>query len=237
MLARGVVSASEWFKNWSNFDIDEIFTKSELREYAKDDLVYRDFEHPEMILIVTGSVWACLINGRTVAKFGLMYPSSLVGVAQMLTATNITKAEEVFYEYKAAEDSLALAIPTVVFMSRLEQKPLLWRATAEAVINYQRSSLKINLLLNSGPIKNRLILAVYQLAASGRLGQGILRKTELSISQEELALLIQSTRPYVNRALRELASEGLIRLGYKHLEVIDFGALEQIVARSVAPPD
>ncbi len=46
-------------------------------------------------------------------------------------------------------------------------------------------------------------------------------RSEIEITQEELALLAAVSRPLVNRALQELEAEGLIRLGRSAITVFD----------------
>jgi CRP/FNR family transcriptional regulator, cAMP and macrophage regulator len=55
--------------------------------------------------------------------------------------------------------------------------------------------------------------------------QGVVR-----LPQSTLAQLLGATRPAVNRVLKALEAEGLIRLGYREVEVADSSALERIAA-------
>jgi CRP-like cAMP-binding protein len=48
------------------------------------------------------------------------------------------------------------------------------------------------------------------------------------LPQATLAQLLGATRPAVNRILKTLETDGLIRLGYREIEVADPRALERI---------
>jgi CRP-like cAMP-binding protein len=50
------------------------------------------------------------------------------------------------------------------------------------------------------------------------------------LPQATLAQLLGATRPAVNRVLRGMEAEGLIRLGYREIEVADTQGLERIAA-------
>ena len=52
------------------------------------------------------------------------------------------------------------------------------------------------------------------------------------LPQSTLAELLGATRPAINRVLKGLESDGLIRLGYREIEVADPRALERIAATS-----
>ena len=54
----------------------------------------------------------------------------------------------------------------------------------------------------------------------------------MRLPQSTLAELLGATRPAVNRVLKGLESDGLIRLGYREIEVADPRALERIAASS-----
>ncbi|MGH2655764.1 MAG: Crp/Fnr family transcriptional regulator [Actinomycetota bacterium] len=56
--------------------------------------------------------------------------------------------------------------------------------------------------------------------------------TPARLPQSTLAELLGATRPAVNRVLKGLESDGLIRLGYREIEVADPRALERIAATS-----
>ncbi|RUQ33389.1 MAG: winged helix-turn-helix transcriptional regulator [Candidatus Competibacteraceae bacterium] len=50
----------------------------------------------------------------------------------------------------------------------------------------------------------------------------------VSVSQSELAEMLGYTRPIVNKELRRLADEGLIRITYRHIAVPQPTLLHQV---------
>lgn len=58
------------------------------------------------------------------------------------------------------------------------------------------------------------------LLASEGAGDGD-KRTEVRLTQSELAALLGATRQQVNRVLRELAEGGLVRQQYGGIEVLD----------------
>jgi len=225
MIARNVLGESPWLSKWNSSDIDLVFRKSELHDYKKGDLVCQDFASPAMYFLASGSVWACLRNESGSVKFGIVTKSTLLGLSQLL---GNSFQHEAFFEFYAAEDTTALIIPTKVFMERLEAKPNLWRSVTEASIFYQRQCIRLALLLNIGSIKDRLISAIYQYGLSKLLKPPRTPMSLVSVSQEDLADLTQSSRQHVNRALRELEADGLLSLGYKRIDILDPIALENL---------
>ncbi|MDD0809281.1 Crp/Fnr family transcriptional regulator [Curvibacter sp. RS43] len=234
MFARDLIGKSKWFSAWSSADIDDFFAKSELRSYKKHDLLYRDYQATELIFLVEGSAWACLQSDQGIVRFGLVRPSIVVGLSQLLGETF---SDEPCYEFYLAEDSLALAIPTSALKERLLARPVLWQSVAKAAILYQRHCIKLALLLYAGPTKERLVSALFQFGASVAMRSNSLSTRGVDISQEDLAILIQASRQHVNRALKELEAEGVIALGYKRIEIVNSTELERLaLARLMFKP-
>jgi len=224
-LVRKLIDNSPWLASWDASDVNEIFDKGELREYEKAELVYKDYETPEILFIATGSIWICLRNTHGIAKFGMMFPTSMIGVSQLLRNA---LSDSPCYEFYAVEKCVVFAVPTKIFLDRLANKPLLWRTVAEASIFFQRKCMRLALLLYVGTTKERLSTALHHYGQPKGTKSQPSQTRIVSISQEDLAILIQSSRQHVNRALKELESEGLIVLGYKKIEIIKPDELEHV---------
>ena len=221
--ARHLLSQSQWFRDWPAADLEHILSGSSFREHAKSTLVYRDGSTDELVFLLSGAVWTCLRNERKTVKFGMLYPGALIGLSRLL---HQRLPDEPCYEFHAAEPTRLLALPASTLAAHLDHRPQLWRAMAEATIRYQRHCIRLALVFYAGPVKDRLISALYQFGLSAAADAGRAPQQEVAIPQEELATLIQSSRQHVNRALRELESEGLVKLGYKRIEIVDVQALE-----------
>jgi len=231
LIARKMLDSSQWFDGWDATDIDNFFRHSELREYDKSELLFRDGGGREILLLVTGSVWTCLRQENTQVKFGMLYPGALKGLSQLVRSMT---PDEPCYEYIAAESTLALAIPQSALLDVMSTRPQLWRGIAEATIRYQRHCIKIALLLYTGSTRERLISALYQFGVSRSLVPSRPPNHQIMLSQGELSLLVQSSRPHVNKALRELETEGLIRLSYKRILVTRPDALADLATKRLA---
>lgn len=227
-----MLGTAVWFNNWEASDLDSLFSQSQLREYAKSEMVYQDYQREELLFLVTGSVWCSMQNESGTARFGMIYPCHLIGLGQLMRPT---LDDAPCYVFHAAEPTMALAIPTVAIQAILNGKPLLWRSLAQASILYQRHCIKLALLLYGGSTKERLISALYQFGVSRRHPMTGTLPLEISLSQEELAVLIQSSRPHVNRALRELEDERLISLKYKRIEIQDPMQLQTLALMRQSP--
>lgn len=216
---------SPWFETWPSFEASEVFKWGTIKKYSKGDSVYKDYASDDLCFLAQGSLWACLAGENGLIKFSIISPPGLLGMAQMLGEHLEDKP---CYEFYAAEDSTVLILPSSAIEEQLDKKPLLWRPITEAAIFFQRQCVRQVVLLCCGTIKERLISAIYHYGLSGTSRPYRQYRSLDSISQEEWALMIQSSRQHVNRALRELEQEGILTLGYKRIEIKNPLELERL---------
>lgn len=231
-ITRNLMEASIWFRDLPHSKINNLILNSEFREYKKSEIIYKDFEAKELIFVVSGSVWTCLASISTYFKFGVLLPSSLIGITQILEDLS---ADVAFFDFRAVEDCQVLAIPKTVFVSTIETTPNQWRLFAEAAVRYHRGCIRLALGMYIGPIKNRAISAIQHFGMAALDPSTLVSPISIDLSQEDLAILIQSSRQHVNKALRELEEEQMVRIGYKKIEIIDPMKLARTAA-SLMPP-
>jgi CRP-like cAMP-binding protein len=217
-LIKGKLFKSIWFSNWSDLQIEKLLAGSEVHHFSKSDLIYSDGESEGLFFILSGSIWTCLRSSVEAIKFGIAYPSTMVGLSQISTKFF---HDEPKYEFYAMDEVEALSISANSFLNQLNECPTLWRSTAEAAIVYQRNCIKLALVFYSGDIRDRLISVIYQFGLAAAKHDSRVPELELVIPQEELALIIRSSRQNVNKALRDLESDGLILIGYRKITIAD----------------
>lgn len=232
-VARGLLENSFWFRDWPTEKKARLMAHSEIRPFVKGDLVYRDIEQKELLLLIAGSLWCRLHSQGQASGIGLMYPGALVGLTQILN--DLSPLDACFEFVAASEFGAALAIPTADFIDIVEARPSSWRAMAEAVVQYQRTCLQLVTCMHLGPIRSRVLAALHQFGLSALDPDAPQAPVCIDLSQEELATIIHSSRQHVNKSLRALESEGLVRIGYKRIEIPDPQAFFQI-ARALKLP-
>lgn len=228
---RALMESSIWFKDFPTSKINQLILKSELREYSKSEIIHNDFKQNELIFLISGSVWICQIRKGKNLKFGVMLPSSLIGLSELLLKTN---HDVPFFDFRAAEDCQALAIPTSVFVAVLENSPHQWRVMTEAVIRYHRSCTSLVLGMYLGPITDRVISAIHHYCMSTLNVAKSSETIMIDLTQEALAVIIKSSRQHVNRALNALEQENLLKVGYKKIEITNPAEFSKI-ANSLMP--
>lgn len=225
LLAHRAWASSRWFAGWEDSDLAELSRGSEWRDHRRGEPVYRDGQAAELVLLVSGSVWSGLSLGRALTRFGALQEGTLLGTACL---QGLDPAPAPWFEYHAAGRVQALAVSAHRVIRLLETQPRLWRGVAREAIVAERQRVRSVCLLQMGTVKERLLSALRQFATGLSSPSTPGPDLELVISQEELGQLIHQSRAHVNRALRELAAEGLIELSYKRIRILDPGRLDEL---------
>lgn len=218
LLARRAWGASRWFAAWQAADLEDLARGSEWRQHREGDAVYREGQAAELVLLVAGCVWTSLRTGLASTRFGALPAGSLLGLALL---QGQSPAPEPWFECHATGPVKALAVPAHRVLRVLDSQPRLWREVAQASIACKRQRLQAVCRLQMGSVKERLLSALHQFAFQFSSGSSSAADLELVISQEELGRLIHQSRAHVNRALRDLAAEGLIELSYRRIRILD----------------
>lgn len=223
-LVKKRLEMSLWFSGWSSSQIEKMLLGCSIRNYSKSELIFRDEAADELIFILSGSAWSCLRNEAGAVRFGMAHPSSLLGLSRIIKTRY---HDEPRYEFYAAEDVEILSISRSSFEDQLERDPILWKNAAEASIVNQRHCLKMALMLNAGTVKERVISAIYHFALAVPRHSSRIPDLEMGMQQNDLAILVQTSRQHVNRALQDLQLEGLVKVGYKKIAITDVPMLER----------
>ncbi|MDT0357289.1 Crp/Fnr family transcriptional regulator [Herbaspirillum huttiense F1] len=233
LLTRQVMRSSIWFRNWPTTVLENLLSGSQYRIYKKGDLIYED-SSSHLVFLVSGAVW---LNVRTAVgreKFGMMFSPALLGVSQILERRDLLDS---LCDCVCADECLAVLIPRKTFVSSMQTNPLLWQLFTESLIYHQREWLALGFGLHTGPVRRRVLWTLYKFSRSSGNTKAGSSTLSLDISQEEIAAITQSSRQYVNRVLQQLEREGLLRAGYKKLEVVDTEAFSMMCRNAFSSAD
>jgi CRP/FNR family cyclic AMP-dependent transcriptional regulator len=108
-------------------------------------------------------------------------------------------------------------------LALLEQEPRYWRDFAQLMSQKLRQTFAHveDLCLLPAPVR----LARRLLAMASNYGEAQLRQV-ISLPQEQLALMLAISRQTTNQILRELESQGVLRLNYAEIEIVDLQRLQ-----------
>ena len=122
------------------------------------------------------------------------------------------------------EPCVLLEISEAALERVAESQPDIWRAIADFTYSNMRSVLRLAADVLSLPPRQRLVARLLAAAVAG----GPAEYPVVRISQELLGEMIGVTRKTVNLHLSGLEREGLLRLGYGRIEILDLERLRAV---------
>jgi CRP/FNR family transcriptional regulator, cAMP and macrophage regulator len=194
-------------------DIDALAALLQEEHYTAGATVFRTGGPPDRIGIVRHGVieLSRTLNNRRVVVQILRPGDALGDVGVFLRMT-------VPYEGVALENTLILTIDSVAFHRLLEERPRLalrWlNSISSRLVSYQS---RITELLAGG--------------LEAQIASVLVRRAErgvVNLSQSSLAELVGGRRTSVNRVLKRLEEQDLVRVHYGQVEIVDQNRLAKV---------
>lgn len=124
-------------------------------------------------------------------------------------------------------DSRVLQVPLAVLDDLLGRRPVFWRDLGLLASGKLRLAFSVLEDAAALPLKPRLVRRLLVLAEGhGERTTGVQRV--LDVTQEQLAAMVSSSRQSVNQALKDLEQEGLLRVAYGQIMLIDVEGLRNL---------
>lgn len=191
-------------------DLAELAALLREEHYPAGKAIFQSGDAPTRVGVVRSGVIALArdLNGRRIVLHTLRPGDALgdIGVILRLPAP---------YDGVALEDTLVLTVDSVEFHRLLEQRPRLalrWLGSLSGrVIGYQARLTEVL----AGDIEAQIASVLIHRAVQG----------VVHLNQAHLAELIGASRSSVNRVLRQLEDQNLVRLRYSHVEILDEATL------------
>jgi CRP-like cAMP-binding protein len=125
----------------------------------------------------------------------------------------------------AEEATTLLHIPSATLNTLLTQHPLLWHALGLLLSHKIRLAFLALEELSLQPPASRLARRLLMMARGYGELEGI-SKREIRVPQEQLGQMLALSRQTVNQLLRQLESNGVVRLGRGGIEILDLAQLQ-----------
>lgn len=164
------------------------------------------------------------MTDSSVSAVGLVGPGTVVGLSYAMT-----QGARSGFRYRAHTDAVVVHIPSRVLLDLLDAEPSAWKDMAAMLLRQKREMHSTVLTHIIGSLHQRVAATVERLAHLYGTTEGDTVKLRLQITQEDLAALLQVSRPTINKALRVLESESILALEYKTITILDRKRLQQII--------
>lgn len=187
-------------------DIGELAALLREERYPSGTTVFKMGDAPTRVLIVRrGAVeLSRMLNGRRVV-LQIVRPGEVMGDVGLFLRKTAP------YDGVALEDTVILSVDSVRFHRLLEQRPrLAWRWTISVSGRLESYQSRLMELLAGG--------------LEAQIASVLVRRAEhgvVNLSQSSLAELVGGRRTSVNRVLKRLEEQDLVRVRYGQVEILD----------------
>lgn len=200
-----------------------------IRLFPKHGLLLNTGEYPDVVLVVKSGV---------MMMFDYM-PSGRRSVYGFYGAGRAIQASEILSGLKTTRTIEALTDSAVCMLSRdhvlrlAEDDTLFMRDLNHAISDESIVLLGQLWVMNGAEVHNRVNRFLHLIAVAARDASS--EWISVDISHEILALVVNTNRESITRALKRLAADGVVRLGYRTLEIRN--PLVSFVSDDDAVPD
>jgi len=221
---RELLRASRWFHDLPQPFQESLVSIGVLREVSSGAVLFTRGEPGNGIFgILRGQLRACGTgaDGKE-ALLTIVEPPSWVGEIAIFDGLPRT------HDLVADTDALVVPVPQELLLSVLAREPSYWRNLAVLLTTKLRLAFVAMEDTQLLPIAQRVNRRLVMIAEGyGEWADGSTR--QVGVSQETLATMLASSRQTVNHVLKNLEAEGLVRLKYGRVEILDLKGLRRLL--------
>ncbi len=221
-LALQVLAQADWLKDYPLEIAESLVLEGQLVNLNVGEWAQAEGDDRSGLFVVIDgllhSYYAPL--GDRVIMVGFAEPGSVIGHTTRYSGgpRHVTAV--------CAEPSIILEVSESGLDRVAAQSPEIWRAIASFAYNSMRNALRLAAEVISLQPRERIAARLLTIPKSENLG-GV---PVIKVSQEMLGEMIGVTRKTINQHLSTFEHDGLIRVGYGRIELLDLAGLEVLAS-------
>lgn len=226
-LIRKVLPTVRLFRPWPAQHVQTLADATRVLRFPSGQVLVAQRQALNGIYVIgTGSieVGSMHLDGRR-------YVRRYARVGMLFGLVSVLDGKGSPYTYITHEPATVLFIPKATFLSLLSRHPEMWASVARFVASFQRMALSAIDEHMFVALRVRLNSALVALAKSQCLRAGSADTIAVRITQDELASLLGVSRQSISKGLKQLEREGVIKVEYRKISLVDYQAVERIAQR------
>lgn len=212
-------------RNWPETAFNALCDAGYLRTYTDGEVVFHEDEACNDIqLVLSGHIemsWTGFPDVWAVSTY--------IPPGEVINIVSVVDGKKSMHHQRARGTTQLFHIPGQALLAQLQHDAQLALSILELICARSR---KLHLRLGKSTVLTlRSRLADHLLSLTHQLGETNADGTSLNIrvSQEDLAALLSAARSSVNKELRWMVEQGIIRIGYRSITVLDPAALRAVM--------
>ncbi len=218
-----LLRTGHWFSNLSPALQDELLSSAQVRRLQAGERLFHRGDQPcGLYAVVEGAirVGAVSVTGKE-ALLTLVEPPYWFGEISLFDGQPRT------HDAFAEGPTVLLHVAQNALSALLHRQPGYWRDFALLMSQKLRLAFialeQISLLPAAPRLAQRLLMI------ADNYGEGDPRRV-IHLAQEQLALMLAISRQTTNQILKDLQAQGIVRLTYGEIEIVDFQRLREVAS-------
>ena len=217
---RACLQGGHWFSALPAALQDALLAAAQVQRLDAGQRLFRRGDPPSgLYAVVEGAMRIGAVNAQ--GKEALL---TLVEAPYWFGEVSLFDGQPRTHDAFAEGASTLLLVPQAALLALLERQPQYWRDFALLMSQKLRLAfiaLEQMSLLPAAPRLARRLLMIAE-----NYGEGEPRRV-IHLAQEQLALMLAISRQTTNQILKELQAQGIVRLTYGEIEILDLDRLRQ----------
>lgn len=225
---RALLGAGRWFAGLPITLQDELLARARVLPLEHGQVLFRRGDAPcGLYAVLRGAIRISGAGGGAEdgreAMLTLLEPPNWFGEISLVDGQPRT------HDAVAEGTCSVLQVPQAALAALLAREPAHWRQIAMLMTHKLRLAFGALEDAALAPAPQRLARRLLLMAEGyGQMREGVpAARRALSVSQEQLSMMLSVSRQTVNQILKDLQAQGVLRLGRSQVEIIDATRLRQ----------
>lgn len=223
-LALNVLAASRWFSAFPRETIERLVDAGRVEKLARGEVLNRRGQQiSDLTIVLDGS-----LDVSVTSEGGKRHVQVYLESGQVMNIIPALDEQPTIHDASAHTDAVLLHIDRGALLAESDRDPRVAHALMRILC--LRSRVLYASLLDAAflPLRVRCARVLHSLMSQYGVRRGNHVEITLKLSQEDLADMIGRTRQSVNKELKALEREGVLRMQYSQFVILDELALTEI---------
>lgn len=223
-LASAVLKRTAWFSTCKPETLETLLAEGQVRLLKRGEIMTRRGEPVEHLCLIVDGVLEVSATTSTGKRHVVRY----LEPGQLMNLIPVLDEQGAIHDAVAHADTVVLLLSKALVRQTLASEPELALALMRLLCLRSRLTY-LNLAESSlSTLRARCARTLLHLVDPYGMPRTDGVAISLKLSQDEFADMVGRSRPIVNRELKQLEREGMIRITYSHLLILDVAGLNAI---------
>ena len=218
------IAQSRWLSEFPRESLERLVAAGGFDELARGDVLCRRGERiRDLSIVIEGT-----LDVSVTSAAGKRYIQVYLEAGQLMNLIPVLDEQPGIHDASAHTKVTLMRIPRAAFQAEIDREPRVAQALMRVLCLRSRVLYAALTEVAFLPMRVRCARVLHSLMSQYGLKRGNAVEIGLKLSQEELADMIGRTRQSVNKELKALEREGVIRMTYSTFLIVNEAALTDI---------